>query len=50
MMACIPRSWSRGPGTEHRLSSRRMLISARAGSLPPRIFSWDGSRTIVVMP
>ena len=31
-------------------SSRRTLIAARAGSLPPRIFSPDGSRMIVVMP
>ena len=50
MMASIPRSWSRRPGTAHRPSSRRTLIAARAGSLPPRIFSWDGSRMIVVMP
>ena len=50
MMASIPRSWSRRPGTAHRPSSRRTLIAARAGSLPPRIFSSDGSRMIVVMP
>src|SRR3954463_2031429 len=34
-MASIPRSWSRGPGVTHRPSSRRTLIAARAGSLPP---------------
>ena len=50
MMASIPRSWSRRPGTAHRPSSLRTLIAARAASLPPRIFSWDGSRMIVVMP
>ena len=35
MMASIPRSWSRRPGTEHRPSSRLTLIAARAASLPP---------------